>query len=319
MLIDMKLPELMNYDGRTPKPDDMDAYWERALEAMHALGTGCRLEKAAFQAPRTECFELFFTGVGGAQIHAKFARPAVRKEKLPAVLMFHGYASHSGDWLDKLAYTGAGFAVAALDCRGQGGLSEDVGGAKGNTLYGHIIRGLDDPNPDKLLMRDIYLDTAQLARIVMAMDEVDEARVGATGGSQGGGLTLACAALTPALNRAAPKIPFLCDYLRVWEMDLAKNAYAEIKDYFRRFDPTHRREHDVFKKLGYVDNLHLAHRIRAEVLMFTGMMDEICPPSTQFAAYNRIPSKKRVAIYPDFGHEDFPGAADEIFSFMTHM
>ena len=82
---------------------------------------------------------------------------------------------------------------------------------KGNTLHGHIIRGLDDPDADKLYFRNVFLDTAQMARIVMAMDEVDETRVGATGGSQGGGLTLACAALTPNLNRAAPIYPFLCD------------------------------------------------------------------------------------------------------------
>ena len=55
------------------------------------------------------------------------------------------------------------------------------------TMRGQIIRGLSDPDPEKLLFRSIYLDTAQLARIVMAMDFVDERRVGATGGSQGGG------------------------------------------------------------------------------------------------------------------------------------
>jgi|GEM_PF-2913200 len=32
--------------------------------------------------------------------------------------------------------------MAAMDCRGQGGSSEDSGGVKGNTLCGHIIRGL---------------------------------------------------------------------------------------------------------------------------------------------------------------------------------
>lgn len=58
-----------------------------------------------------------------------------------------------------------GFTVAALDCRGQGGLSEDKGGVLGNTLQGHIIRGLDDPNPDNLLFRDIFLDTAMLAKL----------------------------------------------------------------------------------------------------------------------------------------------------------
>ena len=82
---------------------------------------------------------------------------------------------------------------------GQGGLSQDLGEVTGTTFKGHIVRGLDDP-PEKLAFRQIFLDTAQLARIVMDMPEVDENRVGAMGGSQGGGLTLACAALEPRIK-----------------------------------------------------------------------------------------------------------------------
>lgn len=319
MLVDMKLPELFEYRGRTPRPEDMDAYWARGLKQMHALGTVCELERAAFQAPGAECYDLYFTGVHGARVHAKFLRPAKIDGRIPAVLMFHGYTGNAGGWVDKLSYAANSFAVAALDCRGQGGASEDVGGVKGSTQNGQIVRGLSDPDPDRLLMRDIFLDTAQLARIVMAMDFVDEGRVGAMGGSQGGGLTLACAALTPTLNRAAPLMPFLCDYQRVWEMDLAIDAYAELKTHFRFYDPLHAREREIFEKLGYIDNMHLAERIRAEVLMFTGMMDQICPPSSQFAAYNRITSKKEVVIYPDFAHENYPGAEERVFEFMLGM
>src|SRR5207253_11024084 len=141
-----------------------------------------------------------------------------------------------------------GFSVAALDVRGQGGLSEDVGGIRGNTLRGHIIRGLNDA-PDKLLFRNVFLDTAQVARILMAMPEVDADRVGATGGSQGGGLTLACAALEPRVKKAAAVFPFLCDYLRVWEMDLDVAAYEEIRTFFRMFDPLHERKDDLFTRL----------------------------------------------------------------------
>ncbi|HTE18997.1 MAG TPA: acetylxylan esterase, partial [Armatimonadota bacterium] len=239
-------------------------------------------------------------------------------EPHPAVLLFHGYSGSSGDWVDKLGYVAQGYSVAALDCRGQGGRSEDTGGVRGNTLRGHIIRGLDDA-PEKLLFRQIYLDTAQLAAIVMGMPEVDAECVGATGGSQGGGLTLACAALEPRIKRAAPIFPFLCDYQRVWEMDLATNAYEELRQYFRLFDPLHEREAETFTRLGYIDNQHLAGRIQAEVLMAVGLMDAVCPPSTQFAAYNKIRSEKNLLIYPDFGHEGLPGAPDRIFDFMAGL
>lgn len=317
-LIDMPLEQLMRYEGRNPRPHDMEDYWDTALSEMKAVDANVELVPHPLQSSFAECFHLYFTGVGGARVHAKYLRPKATTAPHPAVLMFHGYSGNSGEWCDKLNYVSQGFSVAALDCRGQGGLSEDTGGVKGNTHRGHIIRGLDD-SPEKLLFRQIYLDTAQLASIVMDFPEVDAARVGATGGSQGGGLTLACASLTPGLKKAAPVFPFLCDYRRVWEMDLAAGAYEELKTFFRLFDPLHEREEEIFTRLGYIDNQHLAHRIRAEILMAVGLMDTICPPSTQFAAYNKITSPKNLLIYPDFGHEGLPGANDRIFDFLADL
>jgi cephalosporin-C deacetylase len=319
-IVDLPLSELRQYRGLNPRPVDFDAYWTEALRELDTIDPQIELRLSTVIAPRhAECFDLFFTGVGGARVHAKYLRPRHRPGRLPALCLFHGYSMHSGDWTGKLAWVNEGFCVAALDCRGQGGLSEDPGGVRGNTLRGHIIRGLDDPDPRKLYYRQVFLDTAQLARIVMGFAEVDPARVGATGNSQGGALTLACAALEPRIQRAAPVHPFLCDYRRVWEMDLAKDAYEELRLYFRHFDPRHEREEAVFTKLGYIDCQHLAPRIRAETLMFTGLMDTICPPSTQFAAYNKITAPKDVVIYPDFTHEAMPGQLDRIFAFMQEL
>jgi cephalosporin-C deacetylase len=315
---DMPLEKLHAYQGRTPCPPDMDAFWDRALAEMRAVDAKPEFAKSAFQAPGAECFDLWFTGVQGARIHAKFARPAVRRGRLPAVVQFHGYTGNSGEWVDKLAWVGAGFCIAALDCRGQGGQSQDPGGVTGTTFRGHIIRGLQD-GPEKLLFRSIYLDCAQLAGLVIGLPEVDPSRVGALGGSQGGGLTLACAALEPRVRRAAPTFPFLCDYQRVWEMEQAKDAYEELKTFFRQFDPQHTREKEIFTALGYIDNQHLAKRIRAEVLMGVGLMDTVCPPSTQFAAYNKIVSPKRLELYPDFGHEGLPGFNEKVFQFMLGL
>jgi len=322
LTFDLPLERLKTYQGLNPRPADFDAYWDAALAEMHALDPQVTLDPADFQAPFAECLDMHFTGVGGARIYAKLLRPKHAPRPHPAVLMFHGYSGSSGEWCDKLGYVAQGYTVAALDARGQGGRSEDKGGVGGTTLRGHIVRGLDDAlrgNPEKLLFRQIFLDCAQLARIVMDMPDVDPDRVGATGGSQGGGLTLACVALEPRVRRAAPLSPFLCDYKRVWEMDQAKDAYAELRDFFRHFDPRHEREQQVFEALGYVDAQHLAPRIRAEVLWGIGLMDTICPPSSQFAAYNKITSPKTMAIYPDFGHEGLPGMADRIYQFMMGL
>ncbi len=317
-LFDLPLAELREYQGTNPRPTDFDRFWEEALGEMRATDPRIELAPGDFQAPCADCFDLYFDGVRGARIHAKYLRPKRFPEPHPALLMFHGYSGSSGDWSEKLGLAAAGFSVIAMDCRGQGGCSEDSGSVKGNTLHGHIIRGLADA-PENLLFRQIFLDAAQLAGIVMDLPEVDPERVGATGWSQGGGLTLACAALEPRLRRLALCYPFLCDYRRVWDLDLAQDAYAELRDYFRRFDPLHEREDEIYSRLGYIDLQHLAGRIRGEVLLATGLMDTICPPSTQFAAYNKIRAPKQLLIYPDYGHEELPGCRDRIFQFLLGL
>ncbi|BBH21705.1 acetylxylan esterase [Paenibacillus baekrokdamisoli] len=312
--IDMPLSQLQAYSGINPRPTDFDEYWERALQEMRETDSQVELIPSAFQTSTVECLDLYFTGVRGARIHAKYARPRDSKQLQPAVLRFHGYSGNAGDWNDLLGFVALGFSVFALDCRGQGGYSEDIGGVKGNTLNGHIIRGLEG-HPDHLLFRHIFLDTAQLASIALTMPGIDPEQLYATGWSQGGALTLACAALEPRVRKLAPVYPFLSDYRRVWEMDLAKDAYAELRTYFRFFDPQHEREDEIFTTLGYIDIQHLAARIKGEVLLGVGLMDTVCPPSTQYAAYNKITSIKRTEIYPDYGHEGLPGLNDKIFQF----
>jgi cephalosporin-C deacetylase len=317
-VFELPLAQLRTYTGRNPRPADFDAFWDAGLKEMKAVDPQVELVPCKSSSRAAECFDLYFTGVGGARIHAKYLRPNSDSKPHPAILLFHGYTSNSGDWFDKFAWVSQGYSVAALDCRGQGGRSQDLGGVTGTTMRGQIIRGLDDP-PQKLLFRQIFLDTAQLAGIVMQMPEVDAGRVGATGSSQGGGLTLVCAALEPRIKRAASVFPFLCDYQRVWEMDLAVNSYDELRAYFRRFDPRHEREQEIFTKLGYIDCQHFAPRISAETLMAIGLMDQICPPSSQFAAYNKITAKKNMVIYPDHAHETMPGLTDTIFEFMVGL
>lgn len=315
-VLDMPLAKLRKYKGINPKPKDFDAFWEKSLKEMRALDPKIEMTpNKTIAASYAQFFDLTWTGVGGARIHAKLVRPVHAKGPQPALLSFHGYSVYSGDWSDALAYVAEGFTVASLDCRGQGGSSEDRGSAKGMTLRGHFVRGLED-EPEKLLFRQIFLDCAQMAKIVLELPGVDTHRVTARGGSQGGALTLACAALEPRVKRIAPAYPFLSDYQRVWDMDLAKDAYEELQYFFRISDPFHEREKEIFTKLGYIDVHHLAPRIKAETLMAITLQDAICPPSTQFAAFNAIKAKKEAVIYPDYGHEHLRGWADISFKFL---
>lgn len=310
MHLDMPLEKLKTYMGKSPKPKDFDEYWARALRELDEISLDYELVKANIDAPGVECFDLYFKGVGGAKIRCMLARPKHKNVPGPGILMFHGYSVNSGDWFDKIGYASLGFTVLAMDCRGQGGKSTDTLQVEGTTLRGHIIRGLDDPNPDNLYYRNVFLDTVQASRILKSLDTVNENRVGIFGGSQGGALAIACAALHPDVKEVVVLYPFLSDYKRVWEMDIQSSAYEEIAYFFRQFDPAHERHEEIFNRLGYIDIQNLAERITANVLWVTAMRDMICPPSTQFAAYNKIRSNKEMLIYYEYGHEFLPGIQD---------
>lgn len=315
--VDMPLEKLKSYMGISPCPDDFDEFWDSSLAEMRAIDPNPEFIPHPSASICADFFDIYFTSTKGARVHAIFARPKNIEGKVPAVLQFHGLGGFCGEWNSLLRYASQGFCVAALDSRGQAGLSEDVGG-HACTYSKPFVRGLEG-DPKNLLCRDLFLDTAMLARIIMGLDYVDPTRVGAQGGSQGGALTVACAALVPEIKLAAPTYPYLSDYKRVWQMDLAKGAYEGISFYFRSFDPTHAHEDEIFTKLGYIDIQNLAKRIKAKVLMSTGLMDTTCPPSTQFAMYNKITSEKEVVIYPDYGHEGLKGNSDLVFEFMCGL
>ena len=317
-IVDMPLEKLRVYEGRNPRPADFDEFWERSLAEINAMDPQAEFTPYPYASKVADCLELRFHSTKGAVIYAKVARPKNIDGKIPAVLHFHGLSGDGGSWKSLIAFASQGFCSVSMDCRGQGGFSQDVGGVEGTTYTTPFTRGLDGA-PEGLLCRDLFLDTAMLARVVMGLDYVDEERVGVYGGSQGGALSIACAALVPSIKRCAPVYPYLSDYRRVWEMDLDKGAYEGLRYYFRHFDPRHEREDEIFTKLGYIDIQYLAPRIRAKVLMATGLMDTTCPPSTQFAAYNKITSEKEVLIYPDYGHESLKGHEDIVFEFLSQL
>lgn len=304
--------QLKTYKGAKRKPDDFEAYWNRALDLIKDHNLDVELIKSEVQYENVDCFDLYFTGVDNSRIHAKYVRPKTNHKK-KAILQFHGYMYHSGSWNEKLVYASQGYSVVSMDCRGQGGFSEDLGQFKGSTVYGHLIKGLSE-SEDNLYYKYVFLDTVLLSRIIMKLEGI--ATLYTMGISQGGGLALACAGLVKEVKKVAVQNPFLSDYRKVWELGVGREQYRLI-DYFRFFDPLHETEEEVFRRLDYIDVHNFAENIQADVLFGTGMKDDICPIDTQMAIYNNLSGYKRLKLYPDYGHEDMPGFLDETLIFFN--
>jgi len=308
---ELSAEELSTYQGTNPRPADFDEFWEKGLTELAGIDVGAEFAEATdFPVPFGRTEHLYFNGTGGYRAHAKVIRP--NNPTGPAVLIFHGYGGEQPKWIDLLPYAARGYTVAALDVREQVGYRTDSQQPNTFSLQHHLVHGLDG-GPENLLYRHVFLDTRRLADIVRGLPDVDPARVATTGWSQGGGLSLVAAALTPEIKYTASVYPFLVDYQRAWELNLETAPYDEITTWFKKRDPRHLRQEEVFSTLGYIDVQHLASRIQAEVTLFVGLEDQICPPSTQYAAYNKLTAAKDLRTYPDFGHDDLPGAMDDIY------
>jgi cephalosporin-C deacetylase len=112
-------------------------------------------------------------------------------------------------------------------------------------------------------------------------------------------VTLAVAGLVPDVAAALIDVPFLCHFRRASQITDAP-PYRELADYCR----SHRDQvEQAFTTLSYFDGVNFAARAQAPALFSTALMDEVCPPSTVFAAYNHYAGSKDIEVWPYNGHE----------------
>lgn len=314
-MVDLKLEELFQYNGRGKKPEKFDEFWEKELSRIDSCPLEYQIEKIDIPSNVASCYRLTFNSFDGTQISCQLLKPKHLKAKSSGMLFFHGYHVNSGDFSEKIGWAAEGFVVLAMDCRGQGGLSENKEpSVKGSSLKGFIIRGVEE-GPESLYYKRVYLDTVIAAKILMSLDDVDEDNISVQGASQGGALALVCAALEPRIKKAFVMHPFLSDYRRAFELDIKNSAYEELYYWFKFRDPLHEKEETFFETLEYIDLQHFASKIKAKVILATGLDDEICFPSTQFSVFNKIDSSKDVIVLPEYGHEHYPKISDKVRGF----
>ena len=299
---DLPLPELHEYKPNLAVPDDLDAFWAATLEETRRHDLAATFERVDSGLTVFETFDVTFAGFGGAPIRAWLHLPAHRSDRLPAVVEYLGYGGGRGLSHERTLFAAAGYAHLVMDTRGQGsgwsvGDTPDPDGAAGPAHPGFMTRGILDPAA--YYYRRVFADAVRAIEAVRAHEAVDPERVAVTGASQGGGISIAVAGLVPDLAGTAPDVPFLTDFGRAIGL-VGTDPYGEIARYLK----VHRDQVGaVFRTLSYVDVAILGRRAAAPALFSVGLMDETCPPSTVFAAYNWYAGPKDVVVYPFNDHE----------------
>jgi cephalosporin-C deacetylase len=299
---DMPLEELREYRPDRREPADFDAFWASTLAEARQEPIDLRLEPVESGLRTIDAFDATFRGFGGQPIKGWLLLPAVRSGSLPIVVEYIGYGGGRGIPLERLVWSSAGYANFIMDNRGQGTWGP-VGGTPDAVQEvepahpGYMTRGISDPSDH--FYRRLMTDAVRAIDAVHEIEGIDQSRIAAFGGSQGGGLSLAVAGLEPRVGTLFSDVPFLCHYRRATEIT-EEDPYGEIVRYLRyRRDRVER----VFGTLAYFDGMNFAARAEASALFSVGLMDNVCPPSTVFAAYNHYRGPKQIRVWPFNVHE----------------
>jgi cephalosporin-C deacetylase len=318
---DLPLSQLQSYKPERNEPSDFDAFWQATLSDARAKQKPARFEPMDTGLRHVQTFDVTFSGFGGQPIRGWLQMPTQRDGKLPCVVEFVGYGGGRGMPTNHLLYASAGYAHFVMDTRGQGstwskGDTPDVEPEGSNPQHpGFMTRGI--LSPQTYYYRRVMTDAARAVETMMAHDAVDANRIAVTGGSQGGGLSLAAAGLLrDQVKLCLPDVPFLCHFTRATTL-IDSAPYIEIQ----KFCLVHRDKiKQVFDTLSYFDGMNFAARATAASLWSVGLMDEICPPSTVYAAYNQWSGAKDIRIY-EFNHHEGGGeyqAAERVKFLRAH-
>lgn len=303
MLFDLSLEELQGYKPSRREAADFDAFWAETLADARAFPLDAKFEQVETGLRSIESFDVTFNGYGGQPIKGWLQLPAQRSGPLPCIVEFIGYGGGRSFATDWLLWSSVGYAHLIMDTRGQGsawrkGDTPDAETDGGNPQYpGFMTRGV--LHPKTYYYRRLMTDAVRAVETARAHPAVDAGRIGLTGGSQGGGLSLATSGLVPDVNLVLSDVPFLCHYKRAIELTDA-NPYAEIANYLH----VHRDKIEtVLDTLSYFDGLNFAVRAKAQGLFSVGLMDKVCPPSTVYAAYNYFAGPKQLCVWEFNQHE----------------
>ena len=301
MFTDLTGQELEDYRSAQVEPEDFDGFWQRTLDEarQHPLA----LELTAIEHPlrALEVYDLRFSGYGGDRIAAWLRLPAEVDGPLPAIVEFVGYGGGRGLAVDSLFWASCGFAHVQMDTRGQGaswsvGVTPDLGSA-GPRVPGMMTAGIE--HPERYYYRRLITDAVRCLEAAGEVAAIDAARIAAYGISQGGGVALAATALSAIPRVLVAHVPFLCDFPRAVVITDA-DPYREVG----RFLATHRdMAGPALHTLSYFDGVNFARRGDATAYFTAALMDQICPPSTVFGAYQAYRGPKQIHVWDYNGHE----------------
>ena len=271
-------PEALRPDMNPPS--DLMEFWDNSVATVEP---GFKLMSIKRENARTDLYEVEMKSFGGLTVRGWLEVPK-KKGRYPALLRVPGYTENLRP-IDKYD----DMIVFSFNTRDHGE-SDNTGERR----YDMWVRGME--LKENYYYRGIFLDCIRAIDYLESRDDVNMDKLAIWGGSQGGGLSLAIAALDQRVKLCVADIPYMCDYPRYF----AITHWDEVDHWFAE-DDAHTWEL-MYNTLSYFDTKNFAKKIKCPVWMGVGLQDDVCPPSTSFMTYNLIESEKSYNIYKTEKH-----------------
>jgi cephalosporin-C deacetylase len=254
------------------RPADFESFWTGLLAELDAVPANASFEHLPHRSTDlVDTFEVRYDSIDGVRIAGWYCVPRHVPPPYPAVLSLPGYVSEPE--IPK-AWAERGYAAFGVAPRGKLRSNRQYDpGYPGLLTHNIVDRGTYG-------YRGFYLDAVRAVEVVAARPEVDTDRIGVTGSSQGGALTVVLAALRPGLIRCGTAgAPYLCGIVAAAGLTRSQ-PYEEINDYLRAYPD---RLDAVRETVAYFDGINFAPMISTPLLVYIGLADDVCPPETGFA------------------------------------
>ncbi|MCE5270727.1 acetylxylan esterase [bacterium] len=152
-------------------------------------------------------------------------------------------------------------------------------------------QGADDPY--RYYFRRVVLGAVRAVDYLCSRPDVDSSRIAVAGASQGGGLSLLTAAVDRRIRAVTVHVPAMCDY---------SGALVERPTGWPHLIPEDSPDPRVIRTAGYFDAALAAGMIRVPAFFTVSYLDQSCPATTVYSAFNSLRGPKEIVGFPNTTH-----------------
>lgn len=286
------------------EPADFDAFWQQGKAALAKIPLEAKivlLSEACTD--MVNVYSVSFRTLGQnwnpapPRIYGILCEPKA-PGRYPAVLKVPGAGvrSYSGD--PDMAARGA--IVLEIGVHGiPVNLTKEIYDAMySGALHSYWVNQLD--NRETYYYHRIYLGCVRSNDFLTLRPMWDGKNLLVMGASQGGQLSLVTAALDPRVTALSATHPAMCDVVAPLHGRAGGWPHP-----FKPNDDGSPSFHSTPAKIAtaqYYDSVNFARRIKVPGFYTWGYNDDVCPPTSTYAAFNVITAPKTLAIQPEQGH-----------------